>query len=148
MDNAAIDKLEGTIAALETASQSGSWISQFVNKSKLSLARFQLQKIRGYAQGGLITQPTRALIGEAGYNEYVVPERSDYLSRLASNIIENMPSGGMSDDLLLELNRNITELANRPIVINVDGKALAQATYQDFKNEENRLNSSTSVSIK
>ena len=60
-----------------------------------------------------------------------------------------MPQGaGMSNDLLLELNKNISDLANRPIILNVDGKALAQATYQDFKNEENRLNSSTSVSVK
>lgn len=39
-----------------------------------------------YAYGGIVTQPTRALIGEAGYNEYVLPEREDYLSRLASLI--------------------------------------------------------------
>lgn len=41
---------------------------------------------RGYALGGIVTQPTRAIIGEAGYNEYIVPEREDYLSRLASMI--------------------------------------------------------------
>lgn len=39
-----------------------------------------------FAQGGIVTQPTRALIGEAGYPEYVVPEREDYLSRLAGLI--------------------------------------------------------------
>ena len=148
MDNTAINKLIETIDALEEASKSGSWVTKSVNKGQLSVAKFMLKKIRGYAHGGLITQPTQALIGEAGYNEYIVPEKSNYLSRLASNIIDNMPAGGLSDDLLLELNRNITELASRPIVINVDGKALAQATYQDFKNEENRLNSSTSVSVK
>lgn len=41
---------------------------------------------RAFAQGGIVTQPTRALIGEAGYNEYVLPEREDYLSRLANLI--------------------------------------------------------------
>lgn len=41
---------------------------------------------RAFAHGGIVTQPTRALIGEAGYNEYVLPEREDYLSRLASLI--------------------------------------------------------------
>lgn len=148
MDNEAINKLLGTIEALESATQSSAGIFKSINTIKLVMAKIRLKQIRGYAQGGLVTQPTQALIGEAGYPEYVVPEKSNYLSRLASNIIENMPAGGLSDDLLLELNRNITDLANRPIVINVDGKALAQATYQDFKNEENRLNSSTSVSIK
>ena len=44
-----------------------------------------------YATGGLVTQPTRAIIGEAGYNEYVIPEREDYIARLASLI--NQHSG-------------------------------------------------------
>lgn len=48
---------------------------------------------RAFAQGGIVTQPTRALIGEAGYNEYVLPEREDYLSRLAS-LIGQYNSGG------------------------------------------------------
>jgi len=39
-----------------------------------------------YAQGGIVTQPTRALIGEAGYPEAVVPMTQDYLSTLASEI--------------------------------------------------------------
>lgn len=41
---------------------------------------------RGYALGGIVTQPTRALIGEAGYPEAVVPMTQDYLSTLASEI--------------------------------------------------------------
>lgn len=47
----------------------------------------------GFALGGVVTQPTRALIGEAGYNEYVLPEREDYLSRLAS-LIGQYGNGG------------------------------------------------------
>ncbi len=41
---------------------------------------------KGYAKGGIVTQPTRALIGEAGYPEAVVPMTQDYLSTLASEI--------------------------------------------------------------
>ena len=41
---------------------------------------------RGYALGGIVTQPTRTLIGEAGYPEAVVPMTQDYLSTLASEI--------------------------------------------------------------
>lgn len=41
---------------------------------------------KGYAAGGIVTQPTRALIGEAGYPEAVVPMTQDYLSTLASEI--------------------------------------------------------------
>lgn len=50
--------------------------------------------------------------------------------------------------LLIELNRNILELSKKPTILNVNGKDLAQATYNDFKNEGNRLNASTSISIK
>lgn len=39
-----------------------------------------------FAYGGIVTQPTRALIGEAGYPEAVVPMTKDYLSTLASEI--------------------------------------------------------------
>lgn len=50
---------------------------------------------RAFAQGGIVTQPTKAIIGEAGYNEYVLPERSDYLSRLAS-LINQYGGGGQN----------------------------------------------------
>ena len=51
---------------------------------------------RGYALGGIVTQPTRAIIGEAGYNEYIVPEREDYLSRLAT-MIGKYNGGGVTN---------------------------------------------------
>lgn len=50
------------------------------------ITKFNYSTSSGYALGGIVTQPTRAIIGEAGYNEYIVPEREDYLSRLASMI--------------------------------------------------------------
>lgn len=48
----------------------------------------------GYATGGIVTQPTRALIGEAGYPEAVVPMTQDYLSTLASEIARFGGSNG------------------------------------------------------
>ena len=48
----------------------------------------------GFAQGGIVTQPTRALIGEAGYPEAVVPMTQDYLSTLASEIARFGGSSG------------------------------------------------------
>lgn len=50
--------------------------------------------------------------------------------------------------LLIELNRNVLELAGKPTILNVNGKELAQATYKDYQNEGNRLNTSASISIK
>ena len=55
-----------------------------------------------YAYGGIVTQPTRALIGEAGYNEYVLPEREDYLSRLASLIGQYGGNNGGSTYVYLD----------------------------------------------
>lgn len=54
------------------------------------------KKTKGYALGGIVTQPTRALIGEAGYPEAVVPMTGDYLSTLASEIgkYSSVGSGG------------------------------------------------------
>lgn len=49
--------------------------------------------------------------------------------------------------LLYELNRNILELSNKPTVLRVNGKDLAQATYGDFKDEGNRLNASKTITI-
>lgn len=50
--------------------------------------------LTGFAQGGIVTQPTRALIGEAGYPEAVVPMTQDYLSTLASEIAKYGGSNG------------------------------------------------------
>lgn len=54
-----------------------------------------------FALGGIVTQPTRALIGEAGYNEYVLPEREDYLSRLASLIGQYGGGGSRATNVYL-----------------------------------------------
>lgn len=47
--------------------------------------------------------------------------------------------------LLIELNQNVIELRNRPNVLEVNGKELAQATYNDFQNEGSRLNQSMTI---
>lgn len=47
--------------------------------------------------------------------------------------------------LLIELNRNILELSKRPNELYVNGQKLAEATYNDFQNEGNRLNQSMTI---
>lgn len=47
--------------------------------------------------------------------------------------------------LLLDLNKNVIELRNRPNIIEIDGKKFAQLTYKDYQNEGNRLNQSTGI---
>lgn len=66
----------------------------------------------GYATGGIVTQPTRALIGEAGYPEAVVPMTQDYLSTLAGEIARYGNNGG----------------GNQPINIYFDGRLIQRQT--------------------
>lgn len=47
--------------------------------------------------------------------------------------------------LLVEVNQNLIELRNRPNVLEVNGRELAQATYNDYQNEGNRLNQSMTI---
>ena len=55
-----------------------------------------------FATGGIVTQPTRALIGEAGYPEAVVPMQADYLSTLASEIAKFGGSGSGTVNVYLD----------------------------------------------
>ena len=71
---------------------------------------------RGFAAGGIITQPTRALIGEAGYPEAVVPMTSDYLSTLANEISKYSGSGSGITNVYLNgrlIQREISKTQDR-----------------------------------
>lgn len=50
-----------------------------------------------------------------------------------------------TNSLLIELNKNVLELANKPSILNVNGKELAKATYSDFQEENSRRGSNMSV---
>lgn len=50
-----------------------------------------------------------------------------------------------TNSLLIELNKNVLELANKPTTLNVNGRELAKATYSDFKDEESRRGNNISV---
>lgn len=46
----------------------------------------KLFSVIGFAGGGYVSQPTFAMVGEGKYNEYVIPDGEDYISRLANEI--------------------------------------------------------------
>lgn len=50
-----------------------------------------------------------------------------------------------TNSLLIELNRNVLELANKPSILNVNGKELARATYSDYQEEGSRRGSNMSI---
>lgn len=71
--------------------------------------------------------------------ERIIPKQynnSDYLGSLGSS---------ETNQLLIELNRSILEFAKRPSVINVNGKELAKATYNDYQEESSRRGTNISV---
>lgn len=98
--NGELDKLDGynatATATVELRGNSKGFFDNLVESLKntfnLKTANWLLginqigKSLTGYALGGIVTQPTRALIGEAGYPEAVVPMTQDYLSTLASEI--------------------------------------------------------------
>lgn len=85
----------------------------------------QQRKALGFAHGGIVTQPTRTLIGEAGYPEAVVPMKQDYLSTLASEIARFGNDGG-----------------NQPINIYLDGRLI----QRQIANREKELKFATNNS--
>ena len=102
---------------------------------------FNIPTIPKLAVGGIVRQPTQAVIGEAG-KEAVLPldKNTEWMDTLASKI-----NGGMTTDLLIELINAVNNLSDRPMTLNVNGQEIARATYQDFKNEENRINANTNI---
>lgn len=102
--------------------KSGSKIQQYINKLKNLLnvnnfsnffggaasSIFKKLGIKGLAKGGIVTQPTRALIGEAGYPEAVVPMTQDYLSTLASEI-GKYSSGGKNQVINIYLDGRLIQ---------------------------------------
>ena len=44
-----------------------------------------------------------------------------------------------------KLNKNVLELANKPSILNVNGKELAKATYSDYQEEGSRRGSNMSI---
>lgn len=77
-----------------------------------------------------------ALIHEG---ERIIPKQynnSQYLGQLGNYETNN---------LLMELNRNVLELANKPSILNVNGKELAKATYSDYQEESNRRGNNLSI---
>ena len=82
----------------------------------LSGAKNAIKEVYGFAQGGIVTQPTRALIGEAGYPEAVVPMTQDYLSTLASEIAKYGNGGNGTVNVYLDgrlIQRQISNVQNQ-----------------------------------
>ena len=107
-------------------------------------------KLPRMAKGGIVNNPGKGvnmgsyIAGERGAEAIVPLENSDFINSFASKVASQMGSD-VNTQLLIDLNKNILELANRPNIFNVNGQELARATYQDFQNEDNRQQKSMTV---
>lgn len=73
--------------------------------------------------------------------EAVVPKKYNPVTGGYDNSVDNR----QIIDLLISLNSNIIEYANRPIDVNVSGKKIAEATYDDLQTITRNRNSSNVV---
>lgn len=113
-----IDGYTATATAnLQIQDNSSDWFTNLSKRLNNFLAGFNQTitglfnpsaKTKAYALGGIVTQPTRALIGEAGYPEAVVPMTGDYLSTLASEIAK-YGGGGSNQPINIYLNGRLIQ---------------------------------------
>lgn len=75
--------------------------------------------------------------------EAVVPKKFN-----SAEYFNNINNNDETNALLLDLNRTMNELLEKDTNFYVNGKQLAQATYNDFKNEEQRLGTSSTVRVR
>lgn len=117
---------------------------------KWTINDIKIPKVPHLAKGGIVNKPGPGVnmgnyvAGERGAEAILPLENSKFINDFANEV-----AGKMNDstiiDLLIELNRSILELANRPTTLNVNGEELARVTYEDFQNEEKRQQNSTVV---
>ena len=118
-----------------------------VRMSKIST--FRLPRL---ARGGIVNNPGPGVMmgnyvaGERGAEAVLPIENSSFIKGFAKMVADNMQND--STDLLIELNRNVIEMANKPTILNINGKEVAQAIHTDLRNEDNRVNTSNAISIK
>lgn len=79
-----------TIKATLDTTEADRKANEFLNKINLlgigTSVMQSFKKLIGFAGGGYVSQPTFAMVGEGKYNEYVIPDGEDYISRLANEI--------------------------------------------------------------
>ena len=119
-----------------------------ITGKKWNMSNIKIPSIPRLATGAVIPPKSEfmAVLGDQKRGVNIETPLSTMLE--AFNKALDNRDGGLTTDLLIELNRNISELAERPIKFYINGKDLAQATYQDFQNEGNRLNYSTAIKVK
>lgn len=118
----------------------------------VKMGKISTFKLPRLARGGIVNNPGPGVMmgnyvaGERGAEAILPIENSSFIKEFAKMVADNMQND--STDLLIELNRNVLEMANKPTILNINGKEVAQAIHTDLRNEDNRVNTSNAISIK
>ena len=153
-------KTSGFFSSLKTKAKNS--LSSLVDWFK-GLGKGRSTWKKGYADGGIATSiPFQGVVynpgkgvniggdnyaGEGGPEAIFPLRNSKFTDEFAGQIAKKVDGGNNEAimQLLLELNRNIVGLSDRPVVLNINGKSFAQATYTDYKNEQKRQNDNTQI---
>lgn len=118
----------------------------------VKLGKISTFKLPRLARGGIVNNPGPGVMmgnyvaGERGAEAVLPLENSSFIRDFAKMVADNIQND--NTDLLIELNRNVLEMANKPTILNINGKEVAQAIHTDLRNEDNRVNTSNAISIK
>ena len=107
-----------------------SWVPGFGGKS----FGISIPKIPMLARGGMIGSPTLAMIGEAGYNEAVVPLDRDAkaVSMIAELLAEKMPQGASSG--------NSDSFGGGDLILMIDGSVIGKVALQQLRKMQRQGN--------
>lgn len=112
------------------------WVPEFGGKS-FGINLPMAAKIPYLAKGGLVEQPTLAMIGEGQYREAVLPLNNEVYSRLAQGIVNNGGAGGSladADRIISRLDSLENSIRGLKIVLVANSREIAESA-----NAGNRL---------
>jgi len=116
LPNSVVTILKATVDTTEADNKLLALKQKFENMGIFGGAMSSIFKnILGFAGGGYVSQPTFAMVGEGKYNEYIIPEGEDYISRLA-NEIGKYGSGSNTTNVYLDgrlIQRQVDNTRNR-----------------------------------
>jgi len=81
----------------------------------------------GLANGGIVTAPTYAMVGEGADNEAVLPLNQDTFSGIAQGIVENGGGSYDTEKIISALESLKQAILNRPIKLYADNREIARA---------------------
>ncbi len=116
-----------------------------------TMSNIKIPTLPKLAKGGIVNNPGKGVnmgsyvAGERGAEAILPLQNSKFVNDFAKQVADQTGNNDLIIQLLIDLNRNISELAKQPTILNINGQELAQVTYEDFENEGRRKQKSTTI---